>query len=301
MRLILITLRNDAEMERIKSWSGKIGIVLGWGVFLSLLMTAFFAVGGRLTGIMKEKPDIKIRFLQTENDADCIIISEGERGIMIDTGEKIDAKMILHGLEQAGITTLDYLILSHPDSDHIGGALEIANNISISKVIEPNFDGKKEELQEFNTYCKENGIPIFYPTHIWRIKTDYIHLIIYPSLEKHYKDSNNYSLGILAKHGKNRMFFAGDAKRKRLEELLAMNLPEVGIYKVPHHGRANSATSKMFEKLKPTYAVVTSDTADQEVWDSCEAWESDLLFTGEKMLIFTSDGQRLSIEEGSYD
>lgn len=297
MKLILITLRNDAKMKRMKNWSGKIGIILAWGVFLLSLMVAFFAAGGIFTGISKEKSNIKLHFLQTENDADCIIISEGERGIMIDTGEKIDTKMILNELDQAGITTLDYLILSHPDLDHIGGAFDIASNIAISKVIEPYFDGEKEQLQYFNTYCKENGIPIIYPTHILKIKTDYINLIIYPSLEKQYKDSNNYSLAVLAKHGNNRMFFAGDAKRKRLEELLTMNLPEIEIYKVPHHGRANSVTIKMFEKLNPTYGVVTSDTADREILDICGVLGTELFFTGEKKIIFESDGQILSIVE----
>lgn len=284
----------EVKMENLNK---KIGVILAWMVFITLLIGAFFAAGGRIEGIMKEKPNIKIRFLKTKNDADAIIISEGERAIMIDTGEKTDAKMILDELEEAGITTLDYLILSHPDSDHIGGALEIAKNITISKVIEPNFDGEKGELQKFNTYCKNNGIPIFYPMRTWRINTDYINLIVYPALENHYKDSNNYSLAVLASHGSNSMFFVGDAKRKRLEELLGMNLPEVDIYKVAHHGRANSATSKMFERLKPNFAVVTSHTADQEIWDSCREWETDLLFTGEKMLIFESDGKILSLEE----
>lgn len=284
-------------MKKMESWSQKIGIVFAWLLFIFLIAAAFLAAGGRFRRITKGESKIEIRFLQTKKDADCIIIREGERGIMIDTGEAIDSIMILDELEQAGITTLDYLILSHPDLDHIGGALEIVKNISVSKVIEPHFTGESEELQKFNEYCKEEKIPIFYPTRTWRINLDYIHFIVYPSLEKYYKDSNNYSLAVLADHGKLRMFFAGDAKRKRLEELLSMNLPEVDLYKVPHHGRANSATNKMFERLRPAFAVVTAGTADKEIWDSCKAEGIELLFTNKGTLIFESDGKTLSIEE----
>ena len=284
-------------MRRIESWSKKIGIIFGWVIFISLILTAFMAVGGRFINPAKRESNIKIRFLQTENDADCIIIHEGQRGIMIDTGEKIDGKMILEELEEAGITTLDYLILSHPDLDHIGSALDIIKNISVSKVVQPYFAGESEEIQKINEYCEEKGIPIFYPTRTWRLKTDYIHCIIYPSLENHYKESNNYSLAVLAEHENIRMFFAGDAQRKRLEELLRMNLPEVEIYKVPHHGRGNSVTDKMFEKLKPDFAVVTSERADKEVRDSCNKWGTELFFTREKMVIFESDGQRLGLVE----
>lgn len=293
----MITLRNDTNMKKVENLICKAGVFIAWGVFIILLTVGFFAAGGEFTGITKEKSNIKIRLLQTEKDADCIIISGGENAIMIDTGEKTDAKMIVNELEQAGITTLDYLILSHPDSDHIGGALEILSSISVLKVIEPHFYEEKKELDELSDYCKQKGIPIFYPTHTWRVRTDYIHLLIYPALEKHYKDTNNYSLAVLAEHGSVRMFFAGDAKRKRLEELQSMNLPRVELYKVPHHGRANSATSKMFDKLKPDFAVVTSDTADKEVWDGCKEWGTRLLFTSERMLTFESDGKLLRLEE----
>lgn len=293
----MTTLRNDADMKKMEGLSRKIGIIIAWSIFITLLVAGFLAAGGKLIGTTQENFSIKIRFLQTKDDADCIIISKGKNAIIIDTGEKTDAEMIKNELEEAGITTIDYLILSHPDSDHIGGALEIVSSIPVLKVIEPHFDGEKEELEELNHYCRENGIPIFYPTHIWKVRTDYIHLLIYPALEKHYKDTNNYSLAVLAEHGSVRMFFAGDAKKKRSEELLGMNLPEVELYKVPHHGRANSATDKMFDKLKPEFAVVTSDTADKEVWDACSEWGTELLFTGEGMMTFESDGKVLILEE----
>lgn len=270
-------------------WNRIIALLL----LVGCLFLVFHPFGGHLFSRKKSYSLIDIRVLKTKEDADCILISAGKSGIMIDTGEAVDGKMILEELDKIGIETIDYLILTHPDKDHIGGALEILQGIKVSKVIEPYYGEPNQQLEGINEYCTENRIPIYYPNRTWRIHLNDLKLVIYPSLERHYKDSNNYSLAVLATHGDSKMFFAGDAKKKRLEELMKLNLPEVNLYKVPHHGRANEATSTMFRILQATYAVVSSKTADQEVIDSCELWGTELLYAGQQTIHFQSDGKRL--------
>lgn len=267
-------------------------IIIGLLLLVGSLLLLNHQFGEQLHGSKNNYSFIDIRVLKTKEDADCILISSGNSGIMIDTGEAVDGRMILEELDQIGIETLDYLILTHPDKDHIGGAMEILQGIKVSKVIEPYYGDENQQLDAINEYCKENRIPVYYPNRTWRIDLQHLKLVIYPSLERHYKDSNNYSLAVLATHGDSKMFFAADAKKKRLEELMKLNLPEVNFYKVPHHGRANAATSKMFHMLQPTYAVVTSKTADQEVVDSCQLWGTELLYAGEETIHFQSDGKR---------
>ena len=188
------------------------------------------------------------------------------------------------------------LILTHPDKDHIGGAVSILQEISADRVICPYYDGQKEEWEKVEEYCKNRGIEIYCLTHVWKMNTGYVNLLIYPPLEKHYKQENNYSLAILAEHGNVKMFFGGDSLRKRSEELLTMHLPEVALYKVSCHGRANSASSDLIETLNPVYAVVTSDSADEEIVTSCSKCDSSLLFSRDADVIFKSDGKQLIME-----
>lgn len=276
----------------------KIGVAAAWILFLGMLAAGYFAVGGRLPGgnIFRgaENSIVRVSFLQTMEDADCIVISSGSHGVVIDTGEEQDGTAITEAIRERGIETIDYLILTHPDADHVGGAIELLGQFAVNNVIEPVYDGDKEErMEQINDFCEEKGIPVYYAVHNKKINTDYVKLIVYPPLEGHYKDSNNYSLAVLAKHGQNNMLFTGDALRKRTQELLNMNLPKVELYKVPHHGRANSATEDILREVEPRYAVVTAGTADREVTKTCEEMGTEVLYTAERSVDFISDGKSL--------
>lgn len=264
---------------------------------LLLILGLFYLLTDDKSGPIDTEGDLQVRILQTKDDADCIIMSQGTDAVMIDTGEAQDSEHIIQELQEAGIEKIDMLILTHPDKDHIGGALSVLQEIPVEKVVHPDYDNEKEELTAIEEYCKEQGITIYYPNHAWQISTGYVNLIIYPPHEKHYKSDNNYSLAVLVEHGEVKMFFAGDAKRKRSEELMTMDLPEVALYKVAHHGRANSASGKLFETLNPDYAVVTSDSADEEIIESSEKCGSRLIFSREADVLFISDGKQLTLYE----
>lgn len=275
----------------------KAAVVCAWIALILILGLAYRIAGGRFV-FSKNDEELQVRVLQTKEDADCIIMGHGTEAVMIDTGETQDGEHILEVLQEMGIEKLDVLILTHPDSDHIGGAAAVLKAVSVDQVILPYYDGKKEELEAIKDDCKEAGIQVYYPNHVWKMNMEYLNLLIYPPQEKHYKEDNNYSLAVLAEHGNVRMFFGGDALRKRSEELLMMNLPEVSLYKVPHHGRANSASDELFETLQPVYAVVTSKTADEEIVRCGRKCGSRLIFSGEADVAFQSDGEHLILQSG---
>ncbi len=255
------------------------------------------ADAGKTSDETAENGEVHICFLKTAEDADCIIIRSGQSAVMIDTGEEQDGERMLEELKGQGITAVDYLILTHPDKDHVGGAALLLDSLPVSHVVEPAYVGeekKEERLERINKSCEEKGIPVVCLTDkVLEISAGYVELTVYPPQEAYYEKANNYSLAVLAGHGEVHMFFTGDALRIRSEELLEIELPEIDLYKVPHHGRANKATEEMFEKVSPKYAVVTADAAEAEVIQSCEKLGAQLFLTGEQSWEFISDGKEL--------
>ena len=69
-----------------------------------------------------------------------------------------------------------------------------------------------------NDALQQAHIPVIYPTRTLRMRAGQIRFLVYPPLEKHYNDENNYSLAVLVQHGRVNELFAGDALRKRGEE-----------------------------------------------------------------------------------
>lgn len=258
------------------------------------------AEGGSTTTEDAERGEVHVRFLKTAEDADCIMINSGERAVIIDTGEERDVKRMLEALEEQGVTAVDYMILTHPDKDHVGGATLLLETFPVYHVMMPAYEGeekKEERFARIRESCEEKGIPVTYPSEELTVSTGYLDFTVYPPQEAFYEKANNYSLAVLANHGEVSMFFTGDALRIRSEELMEIELPEIDLYKVPHHGRANQATEELFGKVSPKYAVVTAGSAEDEVIRSCEEQGAQLFLTGEKGWEFISDGKELRLAD----
>lgn len=265
---------------------------VGFAVFLGLLFVSWLLF---LQPQRYDDSEVHVVCMKTIEDADCSLIYQEEAAVLIDTGTEADATHILEVLRNCGIEKLDYLILSHSDWDHIGGARKIAQEIAIDCVVESGYEGDDENLSELNAFFDAEGISIFYPVHAQKISMGGMKLVIYPPLEKHYRDANNYSLAVLVQHKNVNMLFAGDALRKRSEELLLNKWPHINLYKVAHHGRANTASGKLFDALAPEYAIVTAEAADQEILDASKRNQTTIFYTAEEDYIFVSDGKTLTV------
>lgn len=269
----------------------KIGMVFGWVLFLGILMGVLWLVNDSInTG----NGPVTTVCIQTQNDADSILIVQEGAAILIDAGEEIDAPHILEVLRQYNVEQLDYFILTHGDKDHIGGAEQVLAEVPAKRVIQPYYEAG-ELVNTLNASLEKSGVPITYPTRTLRLRAGEIRFLVYPPLEKHYNDANNYSLAILIQHGRVNQLFAGDALRKRSEELLQTDWPAVDLYKVPHHGRANGSTGTLFDALQPRFAVVTAKSADAAVLEAAERNETQLFYTASKDCIFISDGNTLQV------
>ena len=245
------------------------------------------------TKIVAKGTPVEISFLELAEDADCILVQQGEVCVLIDTGEKQDAQKVVGYLKAKNVTSIEYLILTHPDADHIGSAVEVIDNFKVKNIIEPYYSKSNEQLEKLNKKIETLGIHTIYPTLTRKFSVGEINLIVYPPLEKHYTKDNNYSLATLIKHGKVNMLFAGDAEKKRLEEMLLIRWESIDLFKVPHHGRASTNSEDFIRALSPTYAVITSKNADEIIKKTFEEIKTQVIYTGTGDKVFQSNGEVL--------
>lgn len=77
-------------------------------------------------------------------DADASLITYKETVIMIDTGEEKDQEKIQEKLQDKKISKINYLILTHPDKDHIGNAQFLIQNYQIGTIFQTDYDKGSE-------------------------------------------------------------------------------------------------------------------------------------------------------------
>jgi beta-lactamase superfamily II metal-dependent hydrolase len=117
--------------------------------FIIFILLAFIAIiyqymTGNFTSPLTPEPgaqvpipetgEIRVYFLNV-GQGDSILLQTDENAVLIDAGEYSVRRELLSYLRDAGITTLDYLIATHPHEDHIGGMIPVLDNFTVNNVV----------------------------------------------------------------------------------------------------------------------------------------------------------------------
>lgn len=119
------------------------------GIIIAIIF-AFFAYEAK--NVITENVDVSefakgdaiyVHFIDV-GQGSSTLIQQGTNGILIDAGEKDYGQVVVDYLKDVGITSLEYVVASHPHSDHIGGLDDVIYAFPTYEVIMP-------DLEEFNT------------------------------------------------------------------------------------------------------------------------------------------------------
>lgn len=227
--------------------------------------------------------------------ADSILIKNKSQTILIDAGHKRDKQVLADKLRTLGIRKIDYMILSHPDKDHIGGASYILENFNVEKLIQTDYEkGSKEEAGLKNT-LKTNPVELMILEDDYKMEIGDLEIQLLAPRGEDLSKSNDHSINVLIKDRDLNYFFAGDSEKKLLKELMGRDIPAIDIYKVAHHGRENSKSEEFFEKIQPKYSIITNSEEESEIEDIIEAVNSEVFYAYDKDIHFTTDGKTIRI------
>lgn len=189
------------------------------------------------------------------DEADSMLISTPSKrvNILIDTGRGIDINNIIIYLKSIGITKLNYLIITHGDEDHIGGALYLIDNFKVDNVILNKGDYTELEV-ELITHLKNKNIR--YTNNINKIPLlgSYMYLLN----TKEFSNENDNSIVTYFEYQKYKFLFMGDSSSKTEEYLINnYNLTNISFLKVGHHGSNTSSSSLFINKIKPKVSLIS--------------------------------------------
>ena len=201
--------------------------------------------------------------------SDAIILETTGGTMIIDCGNTNDGDEIVEYLTANGITSVDYLIITHYDQDHVGGAAEVIENIDVGEIITPDYEGSNSEYTAFLTAAVNANKDITRLTESRVVTLGDVLFEIYPPLKSTYAEADNdYSIVVKATHGEDTFLYAGDAESDRIKELYDQLDLDVDFLKVPHHGRIDDESEGFINAVSPEYAVITcskKEGADEEL------------------------------------
>lgn len=219
--------------------------------------------GGVYSG--KSKDDFVI-FVNV-GQGDAAIIHSGDYTALIDAGTNKSAPKLYRTILASGIKSIDCLILTHPHSDHIGGAEYLLNKLDVDTVVYSNWlaeDEKEAEIaKSLQNKVSKLKIPAYAASQAMVINIGNFELTVL-GCSSYNEDENCRSAVIMAKNGNYKFLFTGDAGESIEYNLLKQGINvKCDVLKVAHHGSRTANSSTFLKAASPKYAVISVSSGNR--------------------------------------
>lgn len=204
---------------------------------------------------------------------DGIFMHYKDMNILVDGGSSsennVGKNRIIPFLKAQCVRKIDYAFITHSDSDHTNGIIEMIeksnhNGIVIRNLVLPDISAKDNAYIRLEMMAKEHGINILYVTKGNTILFGELKLeCLYPSKDTIANDKNDYSTVLSVTYKNFSMLLTGDISTVPENEIIAkgknMNKTQkpYTILKVAHHGSKYSTSDTFLEWAAPRYGIIS--------------------------------------------
>ncbi len=299
-------------------------------MFLIVILILFLIIGFYLYFNLKYKNNLIVRFLDI-GQGDSILINFKRTSILIDAGPNDTVINKLEKYLPVFENTINYVIPTHPDADHITGFVDVFKKYNIKNVFEngdmnQTTEISKEINSEISLEIKESGANIHdiscgdkltFPktqTNPNALTLFFLHPIQNNLIMN---ETNDNSIVILLVYGKYSFLFTGDMSSEIEKKIffniqkcfnggdldtIQQNLNHLTILKVSHHGSDTASSENFLKIIKPIYSVISVGFHNryghpkENVLSRLEKYSQYILMTKDRGdITFITDGNDLEL------
>lgn len=244
---------------------------------------------------------LKVHFINV-GQGDSILVQQGSHNMLIDAGTNASTETLLNYLKSQNIKKLDYLILSHPHEDHIGGADAVINSLNIGTIYMPKVTTNTKTFKDVVTAMNKKSLKAKEPVVGTNFKLGDANCNILGPINTVSGDLNTYSIVLKVTFENNKFLFTGDAQVSNEKDMVNKGLDlSADVLKLGHHGSHTSTSLDFLNKVHPKYAALSCGVKNdyghphKEVMQRLQAKNVKLYRTDESgTIICQSDGKNIS-------
>jgi competence protein ComEC len=275
------------------------------------LITTVLIVFTRITPVKAAaNGQLKVHFIDV-GDADCILIQQGNKSMLIDAGNNLDEDVIKKYLLNLGIDRFDIIVGTHVDEDHIGSMDAIINDFEIDKIYMPQSDTTTKYLEDVMEAVRKKGLQVTAPVSEEVFNLGEAVCTILAPVSMGYEKLNNYSIVIKLQYGNTSFLFTGDAESVSEREMMRRGFDlSADVLKLGHHGSISSTSDEFLDRVNPQYAVIMLGRNNnyrhphKRIMEKLKVKKIKVYRTDEKgTVVAESDGEKIIFnkEPGSYN
>ena len=200
---------------------------------------------------------LKIHYIDV-GQGDSILIQQGSSNMLIDTGTNASTSSLIAYLKSQNINKINYLVLTHPHEDHIGGADAVIKEFDIGTVYMPKVTNTTKTFKDVVKAMNSKGLKVTPPNPGDEFKLGDANCSILSPINTNPKNLNTYSIVLKLAFGNNKFLFTGDAQASNEKDMIDKGYDlSADVLKVGHHGSNTSTSQAFLDKVKPKYAVIS--------------------------------------------
>ena len=303
-----------ARRKRTKRKNSLITIIVVILAIVGIIPTASEKLGGfswdevfeetQLTESVDGDYPVSVHFIDV-GQGDCTLISSDYGNILIDSGEYEYAQTVVNYLKNYSVKKLDYVITTHPHSDHMGSMATILGEFEVGKFLMPKV--AKSDIPTSKSYEKmlrvlsEKKIPSEYCGAGDSFSLGEIRCEAVAPVRIIEDNLNSMSIVMKFTYGDISLLVTGDCEKDEENDILSSGADiDCDILKVSHHGSKTSSSVAFLKKVSPEISVI-SLAKDNEYGhphkvtiDNLEKIGTTIYRTDEKgSMIFSTDGEKI--------
>ncbi len=185
----------------------------------------------------------------------------GGKCILIDAGDNEHGQKVVDYIKDLGYEKIDYLIATHPHSDHIGGMRKVVNAFELEKIYMPKAETNTYTYEKLLKAIKNKGKKITTARSGMNMIDDKDHDLkadILAPAGSNYESLNNYSVVLRLSYKKNTFLYMGDAELLSENQIIKKGYDlSADVVKVGHHCSSSSSGQGFIDKTGAKYAVIS--------------------------------------------
>ena len=226
--------------------------------------------------------------------------------VLIDTGPDSAEENLRADLDELGIKSLDYLVLSHPHEDHIGGADMVLKNYDVENVLMPDVTSSTMTFSSLLDAIEGSNASVEVVSAGYTFSAGTLNMTVLSPIRSSYDSGNEWSIVLKAVFGNISMLFTGDAEEINEHELLNKYGKEMlrsDYLKVGHHGSSTSSCDEFIDAVSPTIATISCGAGntyghpDAKTLDTLEKYSVQVYRTDDLgNIVLTCDGETIKFK-----
>ena len=211
--------------------------------------------------INQPKGNFTVYFIDVGQGDSILLGLPDSKYVLIDAGKNTYSNNVIETLNDLSITTLEALIITHPDEDHLGGADDVLENFEVLSVYHSGYEKDTKAYQNFINASEKEGVPIYSDDEIDidehlnfsdSVSFQVLHI------DKNASDPNDSGIVLRVEFGKVSFLFTGDISSEVENDALKPGpASTVDFLKVAHHGSKYSTSNNFLDVITPSIGVIS--------------------------------------------